>query len=101
MESNVGRWLSPEREDITLHPTDDFIIVFNEGQFPSYNIFALLPSSSFSSADEGVYTCLVPDENGVEQTLHIGIYSGGYPGIINGYHVVYAIIIFMLLYSHN
>ena len=29
----------------------------------------------FSSADEGVYTCGIRDENGVRQTLYIGVYT--------------------------
>ena len=29
----------------------------------------------FSSEDEGIYTCRISDENGVLQSLYIGVYS--------------------------
>ena len=36
------------------------------------------PGVQFSSEDEGVYSCIIPDENGEEQTLHFGLYDYGY-----------------------
>lgn len=31
-----------------------------------------------SSGDQGVYSCAIPDENGVQQFLHVGIYYGAF-----------------------
>ena len=46
----------------------------------SYSTLQLTHGSSLSSSDQGVYSCIVPDENGEEQTLHIGVYSYGHSG---------------------
>ena len=81
--SNVGEWISPDGLDITNNFTDPFNIQFNNGPgYPSYNTFQLQSPSSqpFTSAYEGVYSCIVPDDLGVLQTLHIGIYTHAYSG---------------------
>ena len=33
------------------------------------------PGVQFSREAEGVYSCIIPDENGVEQILHFGLYD--------------------------
>ena len=50
------------------------------GNYPSYVGLQLRAGWSLSTSNEGVYTCLIPDENGIQQTLHIGIYHYGYYG---------------------
>ena len=82
--ADVGRWISPAGVDFTENRMDNFTVRFNNGPYyPSYSSLELLiPStSSFSPADQGVYSCMVPDNNGVMQVLHIGIYPHGYQGI--------------------
>ena len=79
--SNVGRWISPQGQDITTNFLDPFSIQFSSGPgYYSYNTFQLLDRSvqPFTSAYDGVYSCIVPDDQGVMQTLHIGIYSYQY-----------------------
>ena len=34
--------------------------------------------AEFTSEDQGVYSCLIPDENGEEQVLHFGLYPHGF-----------------------
>ena len=82
---DVGQWISPAGRDITENHEDKFFIVFNNGPYyPSYNTFQLQDpqTTPFSPADQGVYSCIVPDNNGVMQVLHIGIYPSGYQGIL-------------------
>ena len=31
---------------------------------------------------QGVYKCIIPDENGMEQILHVGIYYGSFKGML-------------------
>ena len=83
-DSNVGRWISPQGVDITNNFLDPFSIQFRSGSdILSYNTFQLLDSTQqpFTSAYDGVYSCVVPDDQGIMQTLHIGIYSNQYSGI--------------------
>ena len=50
------------------------------GNIPSFIGLQLRAGWSFSESDEGIYTCLIPDENGVQQVLQIGLYLHGYIG---------------------
>ena len=82
--SDVGQWISPQGQDITRNFFDPFSIQFNNGpNYPSYNTFQLQSPSlqPFTSAYNGVYSCIVPDDQGIMQTLHIGIYSNHYSGM--------------------
>ena len=81
--SNVGQWISPQGLDITRNFTDPFSIQFNNGPgYPSYNTLRLQNPSlqPFIATYNGVYSCIVPDDQGIMQTLHIGIYSHAYLG---------------------
>ena len=80
MASSVGRWFGPPSgDDITFNLNDIFSVTFRQGaNFYSYNRLQLQPSASFGIVDQGVYSCQIEDENGVEQTLHVGIYPSEY-----------------------
>lgn len=71
--STVGEWLSPEGRNLAAVPNDPFDIMFggNPGQ-----LLIETPTSNppIMTSHEGVYTCVIPDENGDSQDLHIGIY---------------------------
>ena len=83
-QPHIGRWISPAGNDITFTSTDGFDVDFHSGSFIySYTTLALSSGFSLSSADQGVYSCQIPDENGIQNTLHIGIYHHGYAGIKN------------------
>ena len=78
---NVGQWISPEGVDITSNHLDPFSIQFRSGSgYHSYNTFQLLDrlAQPFTTSYDGVYSCIVPDDQGIMQTLHIGIYSNEY-----------------------
>ena len=38
----------------------------------------MLPGVQFSSEAEGVYSCIIPDENGEEKIHHFGLYDHGH-----------------------
>ena len=83
--SNVGQWISPQGLDITRNHVDPFSIQFNNGPgYHSYNTFKLLNPSlqPFTSTYNGVYSCVVPDDQGTMLTLHIGIYSNQYSSML-------------------
>ena len=37
-------------------------------------------ASVLSSGDQGVYSCTIPDDNGVNTTINVGLYPNGYQG---------------------
>ena len=80
-DSNIGRWISPLGLDITTNLTDPFSVQFYSGLgYLSYNTFKLLSpfTHPFNATYEGIYSCVVPDDQDIMQTLHIGIYSDQY-----------------------
>ena len=81
-ESGIGQWISPSENNITSTLTDSFEVArFSETQ-PSYTTLQLTQGSSLSTAHQGIYSCVIPDETGAEQILHIGIYPSGYTGML-------------------
>ena len=85
-QPNIGRWISQAGNDITFTSLDAFQVDFQSGSFPSYTTLQLHQGSALTeSADQGVYSCLIPDENGTERTLHIGLYPSNYSGKLFNY----------------
>jgi len=84
----IGQWISPTGNDITFISSDSFQVDLEFGSFPSYTTLRLQQGSALTrSSDQGIYSCLIPDENGTEQTLHIGLYSSGYSGKLFNSHI--------------
>ena len=77
---HIGRWISPAGNDITFTSTDAFDVGLHSGSFHSYTTLALSNGFSLSGADQGVYSCQIPDEKGIQNILHVGIYPHGYAG---------------------
>ena len=73
--ANVGQLLAPDGSDIT---NDSSIVTIGSITDPG---FVSLELQSFLPNNQGVYTCIIPDENGIQQYLHTGIYSGRFNGI--------------------
>ena len=75
--SLVGRLLAPNGNDIT---NTSSIVTVGGTTNPGFLSFRL-QSTTYLTSNQGVYTCVIPDENGVQQYLHIGIYVGRFNGI--------------------
>ena len=84
-QPHIGRWISPAGNDITFTSTDAFDVGLHSGSFHSYTTLAISNGFSLSSADQGVYSCQIPDENGIQNTLYIGLYPYGYAGKTNNH----------------
>ena len=70
--SLVGEWISPEGRDLAAVANDPFDVIFGDpGQLL---IETPLLNPPITAAHEGVYTCIIPDENGQDEYIHIGIY---------------------------
>ena len=79
-QPHIGRWISSAGNDITFTSTDIFDVGLHSGSFHSYTTLALSNGFSLSGADQGVYSCQIPDEKGIQNILHVGIYPHGYAG---------------------
>lgn len=73
--SVVGDWISPEGRNLVTVPNDPFDVFFESANDPGqFLIETPLSNPPIASADEGVYTCIMPDEYDKDQSLYIGIY---------------------------
>ena len=96
-DGQIGRWISPSGDNITTD-SELFEVGFFSGNFPSYTTLQLADGATLSAADQGVYSCVIPDENGVEQTLNIGIYPEDYSSklfVVGTSHFQYNIILIL------
>ena len=75
--ANVGRWIAPNGEDIA-GLTDTFNVVTGDNTDPGLTFIELQPGQSLESEDQGIYTCIIPDESGDTQYLYVGIYQQGF-----------------------
>ena len=74
--SNIGLWYYPNGTQVPLFTGSFFN---NSAPSPLFSKrltgqIALAKKSGLSGC-EGLYTCIIPDENGVNQTLVVGIYT--------------------------
>lgn len=71
---NIGQWIAPSGQDITRSVNDLFDIVFGGQNDPGYLEISLHSGRILSIRDQGVYTCLIPDETGTNTSVYVGIY---------------------------
>ena len=82
--SGIGQWYAPNGVAITESSTL-FSVVRGGGDFPAFVGLQLRANQSLTQFFEGVYTCIIPDENGISRSLHIGIFRYGFRGMYVGY----------------
>ena len=76
---SVGRWLSPDGSDLLNITGDPFEITVGSNSDPgSVVIETPAVNIPLSQSDEGVYTCIIPDEVEEVHYLHIGVYLNGF-----------------------
>ena len=72
--SDIGVWYYPNGTQVPL-----FTGAFTDGPSPlfskSFNGQIALARRAALFGIEGLYTCIIPDENGMNQTLVVGIYT--------------------------
>ena len=77
---NVGQWVAPNGQDLTNMASDKFDVTVGGSDDPGYVEIAVSSSQVLTLTDQGVYTCSIPDETGVNIPLHVGIYLEAYIG---------------------
>ena len=80
---DVGQWLEPSGQDITLSTDDPFDIIIGGQNDPGYLDISLHSGRILNFRDQGVYTCLIPDENGINSSLSVAIYLPGLTSMYN------------------
>ena len=70
----IGEWIFPDGTRVNSETLDPEQVVFAHNQLGRVTLQARA-GRQFSSALEGVYSCLIPDEIGAVRTLHAGVYS--------------------------
>ena len=75
-EAGIGRWIAPNGDDFTHSESHAFqATVGGENNSGVIEISLSSPNSRFPVGQwDGVYSCVIPDETGVEQIIHLGIY---------------------------
>ena len=74
--SDIGVWYYPNGTQVPL-----FTGAFDDSSVPSplfskrFNGQIALARRAGLASFEGLYTCIIPDENGVNQTLVVGVYT--------------------------
>lgn len=86
--ASIGRWFDPNGLDVSFSPGD--LELFNVGfvtrTLHSYTSLEVRSGHNFTADNQGIYTCVIPDEEGNSVTLNVGLYPAAYNGepIISG-----------------
>ena len=70
----MGRWIAPYGQDITHNTTDIFDVSVGGQNNPGNINISLEAGQSLGSSHQGVYACIIPDDEEVERILYVGIY---------------------------
>ena len=70
LSAGVGQFIDPNGNDIT---SDSSLVSVGDVTDPGY---ASLSLQNTGSNMQGVHQCVIPDEDGVQKYLHVGIYYG-------------------------
>lgn len=76
--ANVGRWIAPYGVDLTNSTTDPFNVNRGDEQDPGSLVIQQRNGHIVTRSLQGIYTCIIPDENGKQTYTHVGIYQNGF-----------------------
>lgn len=76
LQPGIGQWISPSGNDYTLPGTHAFNVTVGGERNPGVVEISVSGSDHRFPAGlwDGVYSCLIPNEAGVEQIIYVGIY---------------------------
>ena len=77
-QPNVGQWIAPDGQELSLSADSPFTVTIGDSTNPGYLSTVVTNGHSLSNVDQGVYSCVLPDESGNEQIIHVGIYLSGF-----------------------
>ena len=82
MRENVGRWLAPNGEDLTNNTVDPFDIIVGDALDPGSIVVRQASGHIVTRSFQGIHTCIIPDENGVQAYIHVGIFEDGFDSML-------------------
>ena len=95
----VGSWIAPNGENINARADDVFNVTLGGEEDPGYMRVELVAGKNLTAMDEGVYTCVIPDENEEEQYLHVGIFLSGFNSTFISFNTSYHMYTVHVLYN--
>lgn len=72
--NTIGDWFSPNGRRVERETGDQQQVLFAHNQIGRVTL-QIRDNRPFPSDLEGIYSCLIPDENSVLRTLYVGLYS--------------------------
>ena len=66
--------------DVTNENSDAFEVTVGGNENPGSLQVVTPVDSSLTAANEGVYTCIIPDNKGITKDLYVGIYLADFNG---------------------
>ena len=105
---SIGRWFDSNGQDISFNPGDIqlFNVDYATRTLHSYTSLEVRSGHNFTADNEGIYSCVIPDEEGDSVTLNVGLYSNSYnsESIISGTdhsllnnHLIFNLLCYQLL----
>ena len=76
--ANVGHWIAPNGVDITNSAAHPFEVTVGDEQDPGSLLIHQRNGHIVTRSFQGIYTCLVQDDDRVQQYLNVGIYQNGF-----------------------
>ena len=76
--ADIGQWIAPNGGEIDVGPSGSFTIVTGDADDPGFTSIELKDGVSLATRDQGVYSCIIPDENGNVHYLYVGLYLRGF-----------------------
>ena len=75
-EAGIGQWIAPNGDDYTLPGTHAFEVSVGGQNNPGVVEISVSGLENRFPAGhwDGVYSCVIPDEDGTEQRIYLGIY---------------------------
>ena len=75
--TNIGVWYYPNGTEVPLFDGDDFTDISAPSPVFSKRFSGQIALARRNGLGgyEGLYKCIIPDENGVNQTLVVGVYT--------------------------
>ena len=95
--SGTGQWFAPNGVEITESSSSSLTIVRSNGNVPAYAGLQLKPGRSVTTNEEGIYTCVIPDERGLQRMLFVALYRYQFPRELK--HIDMTSEIFQLFYA--
>ena len=75
-EAGIGRWISPSGDDYTVPGLHAFNVTVGGQNNPGVLQISVSGSNGRFPAGQwdGIYSCIINDESGVEQIVYLGLY---------------------------